>query len=416
MYQGPEEHRNAEPFGFEPSSVDAIVVSHAHLDHIGRLPRLYRDGCRAPLYAHPATGTFITLMLRDALKVMLEDYARAKRDKRDAAPPWWAEDDLELVQSRLVDLPYYAPKKVGPFEVELKNAGHLPGSAFIELAGAGQRMVFSGDLGNQRKEVLADADFPAPADLVLCEATYGDRSHRPFQATIDELGELLASTLGAGGKVLVPSFALERTQEILFHLREFEARGRVPVAPVFLDSPLAIKVTHEYEKMADVFGMEVRLLLERGESPFQTADLRYTSSVEESQQINRLDGPATVIAGSGMLHGGRILHHLIHQLDDPRNSLVILGYQPRGGLGRALVEGHETVRIFGRPHQVAASVHTIGGFSGHADREDLLEWLEEQPRVALVHGDEDAQLSLQEALSERGQQALIAEHGIPLVL
>jgi len=173
-------------------------------------------------------------------------------------------------------------------------------------------------------------------------------------------------------------------------------------------------VTREYESMADVFGMEVRLLLERGESPFQTADLRFTESVEASQRINRFEGPACIIAGSGMLHGGRILHHMRRHLGDERNSMVILGYQPRGGLGRALIDGSKTVRIFGSDHRLRAAVHTIGGFSGHADREELLDWLEEQPRVALVHGDKAPLASLQQALTERGQDATLAEYGQPI--
>lgn len=415
MYQGPEEQRNSAPFGFDPESVDAVVVSHAHLDHIGRLPRLYREGCRAPVYAHPATSAFIPLMLRDALKVMLEDRARAERHGESPPQPWWGENDLEALESHLVDLPYYQPTTIGSVEVELKNAGHLPGSAFIEVVSAGHRVTFSGDLGNQRKEVLADADFPAAADLVLCESTYGDRSHRPFQATIEEFADVLGSTLQAGGKVLIPSYALERTQEILFHLREFEQRGRVPTAPVFLDSPLAIKVTRVYESMSDVFGMEVQQLLRRGASPFRTADVRFTESVEESRRINHFEGAATIIAGSGMLHGGRILHHMRRHLGDARNSLLILGYQPEGGLGRALIDGRRTVRIYGDDVRVNAGVHTVGGFSGHADRDELLEWLEEQPRVSLVHGDPAALLALQQGLSERGQEAVVAELGNPMV-
>lgn len=416
MYQGPEEKRNTASFGFDPGSLDAVVVSHTHLDHVGRLPRLYREGCSAPVYAHPATNTLIPLILRDALKVMLEDRGRAERHGEPPPEPWWDESDLEALESHLVDLPYYQPTAIGPLQVELKNAGHLPGSAFVEVGGVGCRLTYSGDLGNHRKEILADADFPVLADLVLCEATYGDRSHRPFQATIEEFAEVLSSTLRAGGKVLVPSFALERTQEVLFHLREFEERGRVPIAPVFLDSPLGVGVTRAYESMSDVFGMEVQLLLQRGESPFRTADLRFTESVEASRRINHFDGAATIIAGSGMFHGGRILHHMRRHLQDGRNSLLILGYQPEGGLGRALIDGRKTLRIFGGDVRVNAGIHTIGGFSGHADRDELLEWLEEQPRVALVHGDRGGLVSLQQALAERGQEAFVAEHGSPIKL
>lgn len=411
MFQGHDEARNRAPFGFDAAGIDAVVVSHVHLDHVGRLPRLFREGCRAPVYCHPATAALLPLMLEDALGVMVGDFERARRHGEDAPAPWWDEGDLQHLLEHVAGLTYYEPASLGPFIVELKNAGHLPGSAFVELAAAGRRVVFSGDLGNQRKEVLADPDFPASADLVLCESTYGDRLHRPFQATLEELTEVAGTTLRAGAKLLIPSFALERAQEILFHLRELEQRDRIPVAPVFLDSPLAIRVTRAYPALHDVFGMEVRQLFDDGVDPFATTDLRCTESVEASKRINQADGPATIIAGSGMLHGGRILHHLRRHLGEPRNSLVILGFQPPGGLGRELVDGARTVHFFGADHEVRAAVHTIGGFSGHADRDELLEWLEEQPRVALVHGDEGPLQALRQRLVERGQQAQVARHG-----
>jgi metallo-beta-lactamase family protein len=414
MFQGRDEERNRAPFGFEPEAVDAVVVSHVHLDHIGRLPRLFREGCRAPVYCHPATAALLPLMLQDALGVMVGDYERGLRHGADAPEPWWDERDLERLQQHLVELPYYETAALGPFTVELKNAGHLPGSAFVELAAGGKLAVFSGDLGNQRKEVLADPEFPSRADLVVCEGTYGDRAHRPFQATLAELTEIMHATLKAHAKVLIPSFALERAQEILFHLRDLEERGRIPVAPVFLDSPLAIRVTRAYANLQEVFGMEVRQLFDNGTDPFATAALRCTESVEASKSINDFEGAATIIAGSGMLHGGRILHHLRRHLDDPHSAVIILGFQPPGSLGRALVDGARTVRFFGSDHDVRASVHTIGGFSGHADRDELLEWLEEQPRVALVHGDDEALQTLQQRLAERGQRALVARHGEPI--
>jgi len=411
MYQGPEEHRNDDPFGFEAASVDAVVVSHVHLDHVGRLPRLCRDGFDGPVYTTPQTAALLPLMLEDSYKVMREDRRRARRhgDRVRSLP--WSRKDLDTLTGLLVEVGYYQLFDLGPLRAELKNAGHLPGSAFIEVSSKERRLTYSGDLGNQRKEVLPAPDFPAPADLVLCEATYGDRSHRAFQATLEEFAELARQTLSGGGKLLVPSFALERTQEILFHLRQFEEQGRVPVAPVFVDSPLAIRVTRAYESMSGAFGLEVRLAVEGGTDPFRTADLRLTEHVQESKKINDFDGAATIIAGSGMLSGGRILHHLRRHLGDARNALVIIGYQPRGGLGRALIDGVSPVRVYGRPVDVEAQVHTLGGFSGHADQDELLEWLEEQQAVRLVHGDPDSLEHLRGVLGARGQRATIAVHG-----
>jgi metallo-beta-lactamase family protein len=414
MFQGPEEHLNRAPFGFDARGIDGVVVTHAHLDHIGRLPLLFRDGYEGRVYATDPTAELMPLMLEDALKVMREDRRRALRHGKDAPDLPWSDADLDRLVDRLVPVPYYAPVDLGPLAVELKNAAHLPGSAFVELAAGGERVVFSGDLGNQRKEILPGVDFPSPSALVVCEATYGDRSHRSFQATLDELASVMRSTLAAGGKVLIPSFALERTQELLFHLREFEERGRVPVAPVFLDSPLAIKVTQAYESMTGAFGTEVRQLVEGGAAPFRTADLRFVERVADSKEINSFEGAATIIAGAGMLSGGRIVHHLRAHLPDRRNCLVIVGFQPRGGLGRALVDGANPVRIHGRQVAVGATVHTLGGFSGHADQDELLDWLEEQPKVALVHGEEGGLEGLRDALRERDQQAIVAEHGKPI--
>ena len=220
-YQGEAEAKNYTPFGFDPARVDAVVVTHAHLDHIGRLPRLVREGYRGLVYATPPTLKLMKPILEDALKVMREEAERARRKRLPAPEPLWDEADLAALYARLRPLPYYAPRAFGPLVVELQNAGHLPGSAFVAVEVARRRLVFSGDLGNRRKEVLPDPDYPPRAHLVVSEGTYGDRPHKPLQATLDEFAQAVAETLAQGGKVVIPSFALERTQEILFYLREF---------------------------------------------------------------------------------------------------------------------------------------------------------------------------------------------------
>ncbi len=407
-YQGEAEPRNYTPFGFDPTRVNAVIVTHAHLDHIGRLPRLVRAGYRGPVYATPPTLKLLRPILEDALKVMREEAERAKRKHLPIPEPLWDEEDLAELYRRLTPLSYYRPRPFGPFTVELQNAGHLPGSAFAVVEVAGRRLVFSGDLGNRRKEVLPDPDYPPHANLVVSEGTYGDRPHKPLAATLDEFALWVAETLSRGGKVVIPSFALERTQEILYYLREFEEKGRIPVAPVFVDSPLASRVSALFEEVREAFSLKVQTLYRQGRDPFRPRRLRYTVSVEESKALNELEGPATIIAGSGMLTGGRILHHLRHQLPNPKNTLLFVGYQPRGGLGRRILEGARVLRIHGHEVPVRARVASLGGFSGHAGLDELLDWLAGEPRILLVHGEPDKLAALKARLGARGQEARIA--------
>lgn len=321
MYQGEAEDQNEEPFGFDPATIDLVVLTHAHLDHIGRLPRLVHEGFRGPVLATAATHTLVEPMLEDALGIMTEDHRRRQRHGEDPGPLPWDENDLEVLAELAEPLAHYQQREVGTGRVELLNAGHLPGSAFVQVEADGRRLVYSGDLGNRRKEVLPDPDYATPADLVLTEATYGDRNHRPLQQTVEEFADLLADVLGRGGRAIIPSFALERTQELLFYLRELEADRRIPLAPVYLDSPLAIEITRLYDGLRDTFGLQVRTLYDQGIDPFRPHQLTFTRSSSDSRRLNDLSGPATIIAGSGMFSGGRILHHLLHHLDDDRTVL-----------------------------------------------------------------------------------------------
>jgi len=414
LYQGEHERRNAAAFGFDAAAAAAAVVTHAHLDHIGRLPQLVSDGFSGPVLATPATLQLMEPMLDDALKVMTEDRRRAKKGGRPMGPPSWQADDLDRLRDLFIPLDYYSRHAIGSLTVELKNAGHLPGSAFVQLEGDDKRLIYSGDLGNRRKEVLPDLDYAAPADLVLTESTYGDRNHKPLQETLDEFATLVDDVLRSGGKVIIPSFALERTQELLFYIRALEREGRIPAEPVFLDSPLAIEVTRLYASLREEFGLKVRRLFDRGVDPFRPKHLTITKHVEDSKRINYRPGPATIIAGSGMIAGGRIMHHLIHHLGDERSCIIIVGFQPRGGIGRQLVDGRSTIRIWGRDHNVDARVATIGGFSGHAGRDQLLDWLSGQPRVALVHGEDTARGSIADELTKRDQEPILGVAGSPI--
>lgn len=413
-YQGSEDDRNNEPFGFEPSSLDAVVISHAHHDHIGRLPLLIRRGYRGRVYLTKPTRLFLPVILEDALHLMTEERDRLVRKGKEAPPLDWDEADLRELYGRLEDVPLEQELEFGPLRLRLGTAGHLPGSAFVEAMAQGKRLVFSGDLGHANKEVLPNPEDAAPADLVLCEGTYGDRAHRSFPETIAEFAGILSETLGRGGKVFIPSFALERTQEILFYLRDLEEGRHIPSVPVFVDSPMASKISEIYPSVREYFSEEVQALYRQGRDPFRPRGLKYTQSVEESKALNELEGPLVIIAGSGMLAGGRILHHLRHGLPGPDNALVITGYQPRGGLGRLLIEGAPSVRMFSRDIPVRARTYTIGGFSGHAGQDELLHWLKGERRVALVHGEADKLEVLRQKLEQQSTGAFLAEWGKPV--
>ncbi|AEV17158.1 Ribonuclease [Thermus sp. CCB_US3_UF1] len=395
MFQGREEGKNQEPFGFQPSRLAAVVLSHAHLDHVGRLPKLFREGYRGPVYATRATALLMRIVLEDALKVMEE--------------PFFDEEDLETLFRHLKPLEYGEWLRLGDLTLSLGQAGHLPGSAFVVVHGEGKTLVYSGDLGNRQKQVLPDPSLPPKADLVLSEGTYGDRPHRPFPETVAEFLGILGHTLAQGGKAFIPTFAVERAQEILYVL--YQHGHRLPRAPIYLDSPMAERVLELYPHLVRYFSEEVQLYFLQGKNPFRPPGLQVVESAEVSRALTREEGPMVVLAGSGMLTGGRILHHLKHGLADPKNALIFVGYQPRGGLGAEIIARPERVRLLGQEVPLRASVHTLGGFSGHAGQDELLAWLEGQPRVVLVHGEEEKLQGLGALLASRGQEASLATFG-----
>lgn len=410
-YQGSEDDRNQEPFGFEPGDVDAVVISHAHNDHIGRLPILIRRGYRGKVYLSEPTAKFLPVILEDSLKLMTEEGERLLRKGKKVPPPLWEEADLEELYRRLEPVPLYQDLAFGTLTVRLRGAGHLPGSAFVTVRSKDKTLIFSGDLGHKGKEVLEAPAGATQADLVLCEGTYGDRAHKPFSETLNEFAQILHDHLGRGGKVFIPSFALERTQEILFHLRELETQSKIPVVPVYVDSPMADKISEIYPQVKSYFSTEVQSLYNQGIDPFRTQKFSHTRSVQDSKALNALEGPLVIVAGNGMLSGGRILHHLALGLPGEKNALIIASYQPRGGIGQLLIEGTDHIKIFGETVPVAAKTYTLGGFSGHAGQDELLEWLAGESKIALVHGEPDKLQALSKALSTQGKTAWMAEWG-----
>lgn len=401
---------NRQPFGFDPQAIDAVLLTHAHMDHAARLPLLVRRGYTGLIHALPATKLLAQHLLLDGAKLQREDAERDVRHGKVPHEPLFDEDDVHRTLELFVPLQYGTTTDVAGLAVTPQVAGHIPGSASFLVQASGTRVVFSGDVGNARKDVLPD---PAPcpaADLVFIESTYGDRDHRDFDATIAELAEVLRAAHRRTGKILIPSFALERTQDVLFHIARLEEAGEIEPMPVYVDSPLADRVEDVYQACMDEMSDEVRAIAATGKDPFAPARLEYTTSVDASKALDASHEAAIIIAGSGMMTGGRILHHLRAHLNDSHTTVMIVGFQPTGGLGRLLVDGVPEVKIMGESVKVKARVCTIGGLSAHADRTELLDWASSASPGAsfrCVHGEPGALEALRGQLATRGFAAEI---------
>jgi metallo-beta-lactamase family protein len=409
MFQGGRDAaaRNREPWGLAPHDLDAVVLTHAHIDHSGLLPRLVRDGFRGPIYATPATIELVEVMLKDSAQLMAAEAARHERyGRRERAlwEPLYGLEDVEALLRRLLPRRYGEAFAVAPgARVCLRDAGHILGSAIVELDleehGVARKLVLSGDLGQPGRPILRDPQRIAAADVLIVESTYGDRNHKPLGPTIDELVEAVVRTLTQKhGNVLVPAFAVGRTQELLYWLERLTLEGRLPELEVFVDSPLAIEVTAITARHFELFDEEARRLIAAARRAPRRMHLRYTQTVAESMALNRLSGGAVILAASGMCDGGRIKHHLRHQLPSPRTTVLITGFQAAGTLGRRLVDRDPAVPIFGAPVPVRAEIITLGGFSAHADQSALIGWLRgfaaAPARTWLVHGEPAAAAAL----------------------
>ena len=399
--------RNWEARAPDPGTIDAVVLSHAHIDHSGYLPLLARQGFRGPVYCTSATADLLEVVLPDAAHLQEEEAARANRkaySKHSPALPLYTSDDaqtaLKLVERRGYDRPF----AVRSFATAvLRPAGHILGSATVELVLDGARLVYSGDLGRYDRPILCDpAPVPA-ADILLLESTYGDRPH-PSGADAD-LIRIVRDAAGRGGLILVPAFAVDRTQELLWMLRRLEQAGSVPTLPVYIDSPMAIEVTDVYRRHPEDCDAEMARALASGGHPLTPGSLHIARTEQESRSINAVRGPAIIISSSGMATGGRILHHLAQRLPDPRATVLLVGFQAAGTRGRALEDGARELKIFGRVVAVRARVERIDALSAHADADEILRWLrgfERPPRVTyLVHGEPGAAAALAGAIRAR---------------
>jgi len=424
MVQGSRdaEARNAEPFAFDPASIDALVLSHAHIDHIGRVPLLVKRGFKGPIWAQAATCDLFPIMLLDAASLAERS---AEFDNRDRAPgepeavPLYTAADVVVAQKQLHPLAYETDTTILPgMTVRLHEAGHILGSAMIELRADGRSLLFTGDVGMCGTPILRDPAPPPRADLILMESTYGDRNHKDRAATVAELGQILAAARADGGNVVIPAFAVGRSQELLYWFAEHFGDWNLAPWTIFLDSPMAAKVMAVYDSHEELFDTDAAKVWAGRIKPFKLPNLRVSESVDESKAINRIHGGAIVIAGSGMANGGRVRHHLANNLAFARNHVVFVGYQAAGTLGRLLVNGVPRVRLFGEEIPVRAQIHTVGGLSAHADQQGLLDWYGASPNhppVALAHGENPAREALAVELKRRyGVTVTLSQPGMRL--
>ena len=422
MIQGSdaEEARNAEPFPFDANDIDAVVVSHAHIDHTGRLPLLTSRGYRGPIYAQDATAELLPVMLFDSASLQESDAARRNRKLargEHEVVPLYTRDDVQRMLGQIRPLPYHERTSLFPaIDVNLRDAGHILGSSIVELFAEGRTLVFSGDLGPKGTPILRDPETPPAADLVLMESTYGNRNHKDRADTVRELGGILDDAWNEKGNVLIPAFAVGRTQEILYWFARFWDEWNLSRWRIFIDSPMAAKVVQIYDHHHELFDEDALQVWKGTPNPFRLPNLHVTESIDESMAINQIRSGAIIIAGNGMASGGRIVHHLRHNIGRREAHIVFVGYQAEGTLGRRLVNGAQWVRMYGEDYRVNAQCHTVGGLSAHTDQNGLLEWygsIPQHPPVVLVHGEDIAREALAGEMRERfGVTAELARPGV----
>lgn len=388
LYQGSHycERKNFEPFGYNPKEIKAVLITHAHIDHTGRLPKLFKDGFRGIVYSTPPTKDFARELLLDSEDILRREAGREKVESLYSA------DDIEGLMKLWQTADYGDSFKIGRFAVTFVNSGHVLGSGSIIIEAEGTMVVFSGDLGNRKPPLIKEWEpLNIPADYCLIESTYGNRLHEDFERRGEILEDVVEDTVKSGGVLMVPAFAMERIQALLSQLNELVENGRIPKVPVFIDSPLAIKLTAVYKWHEHYFNEDAWRMVGEDRSLFSFPGLKLSFTKEESQAIKDVPSPKIIIAGSGMSQGGRILFHEKEYLPDPKSTLLFIGYQTAGSLGRQILDGAKSVRILGEKVVVKCRIAHISGYSAHADQEKLLEWLRPMrntlKKVFVVQGD-----------------------------
>jgi metallo-beta-lactamase family protein len=390
LHQGSNycERHNFEPFPYNPEEIQAVFITHAHIDHTGRLPKLYHDGFRGKVYSTDPTRDFASLLLLDSEHILKRDAERYKKPYASST------EDINNLIKLWKGVEYHEPFQLGPFKITFQSAGHILGSSSILIEAEGKKIMFSGDLGNSPAPIIGKREeIPAEVDYCLMESTYGGRVHEPIEERAQILETLIEETVKLGGTLMIPAFAMERTQQLLFILNDLVEKKKIPQIPIFLDSPLAIRLTEVYRRYERFFkGEHVKRHLAQGDEVFDFPGLKTTLTTEESKSINDVPSPKIIIAGAGMSNAGRILHHEVRYLPDPKSTLLIVGYQATGSLGRKLLDGESPVRIMGQNVTAKARVKAIGGFSAHADQPQLIDWLKPGKsikKIFLVQGEED---------------------------
>ena len=429
LFQGSKEteQQNAAEFPFNPAHIDAVVLSHAHLDHCGRLPKLVKEGFKGAVFLTEASFPLLELMLTDAVHIQLRDTEwenkRRERAGKKLLEPLYDLDDVTALLKLRQPVVYSVEKEILPgIMASFHEAGHILGSAIVRLritdADGVKTLVFSGDLGNPLSPLLRDPTILTEADVLLLESTYGDRDHKPLTHTLDELREALADAAAGGGNVIIPAFAVGRTQDLIYWLGKIQRQSGLPQQQIYLDSPMAINASEIYANHSHLFNIDDPEFTKIAPQGWQAwlKGLVYTQTPEESMAVNRIAGGAIIIAGSGMCNGGRIRHHLKYNLWRRNAHIIITGFQAEGTLGRILVDGKKNhLKILGSEINVAAKIHTLGALSAHADQSQLLQWAGHfkapKPRLYLIHGEKTAALSLQTCFKRSGWNANIPKVG-----
>ncbi len=426
LFQGrrKEFYRRNSHFAFDPGSLDACVLSHAHIDHSGNIPNLTRNGFSGRIITTRATRDLCRAMLPDSGHIQEEniEFLNRIRSRKGLTPrePLYTRKDAENSLKFFSGFPYHQKAIISrDASVTLYDAGHVLGSSlpYFELKnGSGTvRLAYIVDLGRKNLPILKDPEVPPEIDYMFLESTYGGRLHAPPEETTRKLAEIVNSTVERGGKIIIPSFALERTQEVVYYLSRMFNRNEIPEIPVYVDSPLAVNLTEVFKSHTECYDREIREIIRKGGDPFGTRRISYITDVRDSKKLNKEPGPMIIISAAGMCEAGRILHHLRNNIGDSNNTVLIVGYMARNTLGRKLVEREKVVRIFGEEHRLRARVEKINAFSAHADRDEIMEYVSSLKgnikKIFIVHGEPDQSEKLSQKLTSSGWDTLIPEPG-----